>query len=78
MGTLDQIYLAFRLSISKIITDKKIPIVLDSHFDSYDDERLKSTLKLLQREEQVLILTSSNREKEILDKNNMTYKLIKL
>ncbi|WP_020693789.1 ATP-binding protein [Peptoniphilus timonensis] len=78
IGTLDQIYLAFRLAVSKIITDKKIPIVLDSHFDSYDDDRLKNTLEILQDEEQVLIFASSNREKDILDKNNMTYKLIKL
>lgn len=78
LGTIDQIYLAFRLSISKIITDKKIPLVLDSHFDSYDDERLKNTLEVLKDEEQVLIFSSSNREKEILDKNNSTYKLIRL
>lgn len=78
IGTLDQIYLAFRLAVSKIITDKKIPLVLDSHFDSYDDERLKNTLEILQEEEQVLIFASSSREKDILDKNNMTYKLIKL
>lgn len=78
IGTLDQIYLAFRLAVSKIITDKKIPLVLDSHFDSYDDERLKNTLEILQEEEQVLIFASTNREKDILDKNNMTYKLIKL
>lgn len=78
IGTLDQIYLAFRLAVSKIITDKKIPLVLDSHFDSYDDDRLKNALEILQDEEQVLIFASSNREKDILDKNNMTYKLIKL
>lgn len=78
MGTIDQIYLAFRLSISKIISDKEIPLVLDSHFDSYDDKRLKESLKILEGQQQVLIFTSTNREKEILDKNNMTYKLIKI
>ena len=78
MGTIDQIYLAFRLSISKIISDKEIPLVLDSHFDSYDDKRLKESLKMLESQEQVLIFTSTNREKEILDKNNMTYNLIKI
>ena len=78
MGTIDQIYLAFRLSISKIISDKEIPLVLDSHFDSYDDKRLKESLKILESQQQVLIFTSTNREKEILDKNNMTYNLIKI
>ncbi len=78
MGTIDQIYLAFRLSISKIISDKEIPLVLDSHFDSYDYKRLKESLKILESQQQVLIFTSTNREKEILDKNNMTYKLIKI
>lgn len=78
MGTIDQIYLAFRLSISKIISDKEIPLVLDSHFDSYDDKRLKESLKILESQQQVLIFTSTNREKEILDKNNMAYNLIKI
>lgn len=78
MGTIDQIYLAFRISISKIISDKEIPLVLDSHFDSYDDKRLKESLKILESQQQVLIFTSTNREKEILDKNNMTYNLIKI
>lgn len=78
IGTIDQIYLAFRLSISKIISDKEIPLVLDSHFDAYDDKRLKESLKMLESQQQVLIFTSTNREKEILDKNNMTYKLIKI
>lgn len=78
MGTIDQIYLAFRLSISKIISDKEIPLVLDSHFDSYDDKRLSESLKMLESQQQVLIFTSTNREKEILDKNNMTYNLIKI
>ena len=78
MGTIDQIYLAFRLSISKIISDKEIPLVLDSHFDSYDDKRLKESLKMLESQQQVLIFTSTNREKEILDKNNMTYNLINI
>lgn len=78
MGTIDQIYLAFRLSISKIVSDKEIPLVLDSHFDSYDDFRLKEALEILQNNEQVLIFTSTNREKEILDKYSMTYNLIKI
>ena len=78
MGTIDQIYLAFRLSISKIISDKEIPLVLDSHFDSYDDFRLKEALEILQDNKQVLIFTSTNREKEILDKYSMTYNLIKI
>lgn len=78
LGTIDQIYLAFRLSISKIISDKEIPLVLDSHFDAYDDKRLKESLKMLESQQQVLIFTSTNREKEILDKNNMAYNLIKI
>ena len=36
LGTIDQIYLAFRLSISKIITDKKIPLVQE-----FDEKSLK-------------------------------------
>ena len=52
--------------------------MLDSHFDSYDDFRLKEALEILQDNKQVLIFTSTNREKEILDKYSMTYNLIKI
>ncbi|MBU5669344.1 AAA family ATPase [Peptoniphilus sp. MSJ-1] len=78
IGTIDQIYLSFRLSISKIISDKNIPIILDSHFDSYDDNRLYNTLSILGENNQTIIFTSTKREIEILNKMNRNYNLINI
>lgn len=78
IGTIDQIYLSFRLSISKIISDKNIPIILDSHFDSYDDNRLYNTLSFLGENSQTIIFTSTKREIEILNKMNRNYNLINI
>jgi|GEM_PF-2221555 len=78
VGTIDQIYLAFRLSIAKTISDKDIPIVLDSHFDSYDDTRLANALKLFENNNQTIVFTSTKREINILEKNNIDYNLIEI
>ncbi|MET3617331.1 uncharacterized protein YhaN [Peptoniphilus olsenii] len=77
-GTIDQIYFAFRMAMAKIMTEDKLPIVLDGHFDSYDDTRLANTLEFLRDYEQVLIFTSSKREIEIMNDKNINYNLINL
>ncbi|MGI5949036.1 ATP-binding protein [Peptoniphilus sp.] len=78
LGTIDQIYFSFRIAMAKILSKEKLPLVLDGHFDSYDDYRLNKTLKFLENYGQILIFTSSKREIELLDKNNMNYNLINL
>ena len=42
VGTIDQLYLAFRLSIIKEISEEKIPIILDEAFAYYDEKRLEN------------------------------------
>lgn len=77
MGTIDQMYLGFRMGISKKFGD--LPIVLDESFAYYDDERLENTLKtLLKLKRQIIIMTCSNREKEILEKLNEKYNYIEV
>lgn len=78
LGTIDQIYFSFRIAMAKILYKEKLPLVLDGHFDSYDDYRLNETLKFLENYGQILIFTSSKREIELLNKNNMNYNLINL
>ena len=78
-GTIEQIYLAFRLSVIEEISKEKMPIVLDEAFAYYDDERLLQTLKFLDIiNNQIIILTCTKREKSLLDKAQIRYNLIEL
>ncbi len=79
IGTIEQIYLSLRLSVIDEISSEKLPIMLDEAFAYYDNERLKSALELLSNaENQVIIFTCNNREKEILEKMNKEYNFIEL
>jgi uncharacterized protein YhaN len=78
-GTIDQIYLALRLSVIDEISKEKMPIILDEAFAYYDDERLANVLKFLTNiDNQLIIFSCTNREKEILEKLNIKYNLIEL
>lgn len=78
-GTIEQIYLAFRLSVIEEISKEKMPIVLDEAFAYYDDERLLQTLKFLDIiSNQIIILTCTKREKSLLDKAQISYNIIEL
>ena len=81
IGTIDQLYLSLRLAMAKELSKETMPIILDEAFAYYDNERLENILKYLDEEfknYQIIILTSSSREKDILDKNNIKYNNIKL
>lgn len=75
VGTIDQLYLAFRLSIIKEISEEKIPIILDEAFAYYDEKRLENILKYLSEKinNQIIIFTCTQREKNILNKLNIKY-----
>ena len=80
-GTIEQLYLALRLSAFKEITEEKVPIILDESFAYYDNERLANTLKYLNeyfKENQIIIFTCSDREKTELDKQNIEYNYIEI
>ena len=56
-----------------------MPIILDEVFAYYDDERLENVLKFLNKEytdNQIIILSCSNREKDILYKLKIDYNQI--
>ena len=79
MGTIDQIYLALRFNILKETIKENMPIILDEVFAYYDDERLENVLKFLNKEytdNQIIILSCSNREKDILYKLKIDYNQI--
>ena len=80
-GTIEELYLSLRLSMLDEISNEKMPIILDEAFAYFDDERLKNSLIFLaekSKEHQVIILTCSNREKQILDSINIKYNLVEL
>ena len=81
IGTIDQLYLSLRLAIAKELSNENMPIILDEAFAYYDEGRLENILKYLDEEckdNQIIIFTCTNREKEILAKENIEYNLINL
>lgn len=62
-GTRDQLYLALRLAVCKVLLDKQdesVPLILDDPFVNYDDQRVACGMKLLREiahERQVILLT---------------------
>ena len=81
LGTIDQLYLSLRLSMIDDLSKEKLPIIMDESFAFYDNKRLKNILiyfseKLKNR--QIIIFTCTNREKEILEKNNIKFNYIEL
>lgn len=81
VGTIDQLYLSLRLSMIDDLSKEKMPIILDEAFAYFDTERLKNILKYLSEEynnRQIIILTCTEREKEIFEEENIEYNLINL
>ena len=81
VGTIDQLYLSLRLAMLDEISKEKIPIILDEAFAYYDNKRLKNILLYLANEfkdRQIIIFTCTNREKNILEQENMHYNLIEM
>ena len=81
IGTIDQIYLALRVSMIDELSSEKLPIIFDEVFAYCDDERLENILKFLNdisNDYQIILLTCTKREKEILNKLNIQYNYINL
>ncbi len=73
-GTIEQMYLGFRFAMIEKM--KNIPIFLDEVFAYYDDERLENVLNAIRQKSknnQVFILTCSDREKRIMDRLKIKY-----
>lgn len=80
-GTIDQMYISLRLSALNEMTDEAMPIILDEAFAYFDNDRLANILKYLNnnfKENQIIIFTCSDREKDILNKLNIEYNIINL
>ncbi len=65
VGTVEQIYLALRLSIINELSKESFPIILDEPFAYSDKDRLGNMMQILSKiDNQVIILTCTKREKE--------------
>ena len=63
------------------LSEEKVPILLDEAFAFYDNSRLENILKYLNenyKNRQIIIFTCTDREKNILNKNNMLFNYIEL
>ena len=81
IGTIDQMYLALRLSGAEEISKENMPIILDESFTFFDDIRLENILRFLNeqfKEKQIIIFTCTKREKTILNNMNIEYNLIEI
>ena len=81
VGTIDQLYLSLRLSMIEDLSKETMPIILDEAFAYFDSERLENILKYMKdkfKNHQVILLTCTSREKEILEKDNIEFNYYEL
>ena len=81
IGTIDQLYLSLRLSMSRDFSSESMPLILDEAFAYYDTCRLKNILSFISTNlinHQIIIFTCTNREKNILDELNINYNFISI
>ena len=59
------------------LVKKNCHVMLDEAFAYYDDQRLEAALDFLNKiDNQVILFTCTNREKEILEKNNIDFNFV--
>ena len=79
VGTIEQIYLALRLSIINELSEESFPIILDEPFAYSDNERLSDMMQFLDRiDNQVIVLTCTEREKDEATRLNIDYNWIEM
>ena len=81
VGTIDQLYLSLRLSMTEDLSKEKMPIMLDEAFAYYDTKRLENILKYLANtypDRQIILFTCTEREKNIFNEFNIPYHFIEL
>ena len=79
-GTMEQIYFALRMAAGELLCGReRFPVILDDVFGMYDEERLKSALRWLYKEQkQVIISTCHKREMELLEKEGIPFNRLML
>lgn len=73
VGTVDQVYLAMRLAVVRLLEKRgePLPLFLDEPFSQYDEDRILNGFKLLKElagERQIFFFTCRERELELAEK----------
>ena len=79
-GTMEQIYLAVRLSVARLLCRDNVPLIIDDIFTNYDENRLINTLDCLKTiaTEQIILMTSNPHIGDMLDDLDMDYNYVEL
>ena len=81
-GTMDQVYLAVRLAAARLLQGdgEPFPLIFDDSFTQYDDERLRTALKWLDKTYggQMLIFTCHKREIQMLEAHQIEYHSVEI
>lgn len=79
-GTMEQIYLAVRLSVARLLCRDEMPLIIDDIFTNYDERRLMNTLDCLKtiQTKQIILLTSNPHIGDMLDDLDMEYNYVEL
>ena len=81
VGTIEQLYLSLRLSMITNLSNETLPIILDEAFAYFDDDRLENFLLTIDKKyknNQILIFTCTDREKQILDNCGIVYNFLEV
>lgn len=75
-GSVDQLYVALRLAISKVMSDKYVvPLIIDDAFIHFDSKRTEKSIAILNdisREQQVFLFTCRRSIAELTDAMDIT------
>ena len=82
-GTIDQLYLALRLSIALLLQKENqeyLPLLFDDSFAMYDERRLSASLSYLKKAypAQILLFTCHHREAKILQELGISFEQTEL
>lgn len=79
-GTIEQIYLALRLSIANLLIPEDMPIVMDDTFITYDYQRVNETLRCLNEysNRQIIIFTGNPGIQDMFTKLGVTSNYISI
>ncbi|MBO4769368.1 MAG: AAA family ATPase [Clostridia bacterium] len=67
-GTADAAYVCLRLALAELISEKKLPVILDESLIRLDDGRMSDCLRMLSETgRQILVFSSSDRESRLAE-----------
>ena len=68
-GTIEQIYLALRLSIANVLISEELPIIIDDIFVTYDEQRLHEALSCIGKylNRQIIIFTTNLKVQDVFN-----------